>query len=430
MYRHRSNFIALTSFFLGLMALTSTSVQADLASVSLGELIDQSDRIVIGVVTDVAQGKTPGEQFAAIAVEQVLLGRRLKNLSLRGSSTDPSLPEFHEGTRLLAFIRAGQKKSDIFEPVAGELGVMAIGDAAVDVTRDIVTTILDLGESISLRDVRYSFRRDSPTPPPGLVGLLLEELTLGMTLDDAPLVHEMACDARGSFYPVPQLWAINRAGTLKLSEARPCLEGFVNDLTTDRGTLVAAIQALGDLGDPKSVLVLQSLLPETQPLPAVDDGDDGDVREDAALEDDDGDTEPDGREDPEDETLAEDEEAWLPEADAWEELEQDPPPDDDSSADGEFDGDANDWRPDPGLTDTALLALGKIGAPEAIPELHRLAMEGDTLALHSTAVHALGLIGTPDVHQALAEISAMHPDELIRDQARRTLERLQATQNR
>ena len=98
--------------------------------------------------------------------------------------------------------------------------------------------------------------------------------------------------------------------------------------------------------------------------------------------------------------------------------------------DGQPVWDADAWALDPGLTDAALLALGKIGSAEAIPELRRLAMEGGTLALHSTAVHALGLIGTPKVHQPLAEISETHPDELIREQAKWTLERLQATRNK
>ena len=428
MYRHRSNFIAMTSFFLGLMALTSAPVQAYQGLVPLGELIDQSDHILIGVVTKVAQGTTPGQQIAAIGVEEVLFGSALRRLSLMGSTTDPSHPEFHEGTRILAFLQATRQTGNL-EPVAGENGIIAVGDAAVAVTRDIVTTALDLGATIRLGDVQYGFRTENPAPPRVLVGSLLEELSLWVTPAEAPLVQEMACDTRGSFHPATQLWAIYRVGVLRLAEARPCLEGFVKDVRTDYGTLGAAIQALGDLGDPKSVLVLRSLLPETQPLPAVDDGDDGAVREDAAP-DDDGDTEPDGREDPEDETLAEDEEAWSSEADSWEELGQDPPPDDDSPVQGESYGDAHDWRPDPGLTDAALLALGKIGAPEAIPELRRLALEGDTLDFHSTAVHALGLIGTPEVHQPLAEISETHPDELIRDQAKRTLERLQATRNR
>ncbi len=101
MYRHRSNFIALTSFFLGLMALTSAPVQADQSLVPLGALIDQSDHILIGVVTKVSQGTTPGEQIAAIGVEEVFLGPELRQLTLTGSTTDPMRPQFHEGTRIL-----------------------------------------------------------------------------------------------------------------------------------------------------------------------------------------------------------------------------------------------------------------------------------------------------------------------------------------
>lgn len=76
---------------------------------------------------------------------------------------------------------------------------------------------------------------------------------------------------------------------------------------------------------------------------------------------------------------------------------------------------------DGGLSQSAVLAIGKLGDPSAVPDLMKLAKEGDDLALHSTAVHALGLIGGNRVIGALTEISKTHSNPLIREQAQETL---------
>ncbi|MGE0825681.1 MAG: HEAT repeat domain-containing protein [Candidatus Binatia bacterium] len=86
--------------------------------------------------------------------------------------------------------------------------------------------------------------------------------------------------------------------------------------------------------------------------------------------------------------------------------------------------DENDDDGDGGLRLAVVLAIGKIGDATAVPALQKLAQNGDDLALHSTAVHALGLIGPKSI-DALTEISKAHPSSLIRDQAQRTLERVQ-----
>jgi hypothetical protein len=76
------------------------------------------------------------------------------------------------------------------------------------------------------------------------------------------------------------------------------------------------------------------------------------------------------------------------------------------------------------VTLSAVLALGKLGDPSVAPELMRLARQGDDFALHSTIVHALGLIGGPRVTGALTAISRTHANPLIREQAQQTLERI------
>lgn len=73
---------------------------------------------------------------------------------------------------------------------------------------------------------------------------------------------------------------------------------------------------------------------------------------------------------------------------------------------------------------SAVLAAGKLRDPKAVPPLRTLALLGADLALHSTVVHALGLIGKGEALTVLDELAGAHPNALIRDQARRTRDRL------
>ena len=86
--------------------------------------------------------------------------------------------------------------------------------------------------------------------------------------------------------------------------------------------------------------------------------------------------------------------------------------------------DVNDDDADGGLSLAVILAMGKIGDSSVVPDLLKIAQNGDDLALHSTVVHALGLIGPKSI-AALTDISKNHPNQLIRAQAQRTLERVQ-----
>lgn len=79
---------------------------------------------------------------------------------------------------------------------------------------------------------------------------------------------------------------------------------------------------------------------------------------------------------------------------------------------------------DGGLTVSLVLALGKIRDPAAVPRLSGLAAGDEDLALHSTVVRALGLIGGAEAVSALTTISTTHPSPLVRELARQTLARL------
>jgi HEAT repeat protein len=94
-----------------------------------------------------------------------------------------------------------------------------------------------------------------------------------------------------------------------------------------------------------------------------------------------------------------------------------------AAAEGQ-DEDAGGRRNDGGLSLSAVLALGKIRDPRIVPDLTRLARKGGDFALHSTVVDALGLIGGRRVIGPLTSISRTHPNPLIRQQAKETLEQI------
>lgn len=77
---------------------------------------------------------------------------------------------------------------------------------------------------------------------------------------------------------------------------------------------------------------------------------------------------------------------------------------------------------DDGLREAAVLAAGKLGDDTAASKLLAVTENGDDLALHATAVHALGLIGEAASLAALGLIAAEHPDADIRQLAQEILE--------
>jgi hypothetical protein len=82
--------------------------------------------------------------------------------------------------------------------------------------------------------------------------------------------------------------------------------------------------------------------------------------------------------------------------------------------------DVTDPSRDGDLVMAAALALGKTRAAVAVAALGRLAQQSPDLALHSTVVHALGLIASADAQLELTRIASSHPHPLVRDQAERT----------
>ncbi len=229
---------------------------------------------------------------------------------------------------------------------------------------------------------------------------------------------------------------IRLAGLLAIAEARVCLERLA---TTPQGTYaVHAVEALGNFADPRSLQALLALIPTMPPRP---------FEEGTDKIDEDG---PGPDFDPEDE--------GVPKPDPWEdgdEVPPTPPPEDaidngrdEADDDVGEDDDANDGPTPPGdvvenddapydptddlfartadggLTEAAVLALGKLGESAAVTRLSALTREGDNLGLHSSVVVSLGLIASPPAKRELRAISEGHPNALVRTLARQTLQRL------
>ncbi len=79
---------------------------------------------------------------------------------------------------------------------------------------------------------------------------------------------------------------------------------------------------------------------------------------------------------------------------------------------------------DGGLAVSLVLAMGKLRDPAAVQRLLTVASGEEDLALHSTVVHALGLIGGTETAAALTVIGNGHPNALVRELARQALVRL------
>ena len=389
-----------------LALLMTAPLHADEGLIPLGQLIGQAEAILIGRVTETRP--VGGDQYLmTVAVEETLKGTPPESVQISASPVDsPYIEPLPAGVRILTFL-----EPRTLQPVAGEQGIqMLAGDGAVRVASEIVRTAIAKGTGLQLRDVAPYL--DSRERLLMLIGALLEELSAHVTpAADGTQLAQFACD--GSVMPAVQLWAIEQSGRLQIAAARPCLESLVRD-PRDRDLRIAAAVALGDLKMAESVPVLLTLI---APLPAHQTGsatgneelppvgpasDPEDVSSPVA--------------DPEEHgsgVAVDDERPGTPSTLPDGETEPDEVPSDDVLS----------RRADGGLSDAAVLALGKIGDPAAVPDLSRVAGEGDDLSLHSTVVVALGLIGGEPVLEPLTSISKSHPNELVRELAGQTLAR-------
>lgn len=395
-----------------LALLITAPLHADSGLIPLGQLMGRAEVILVGSVTETRPAGNGG-YLMTVAVEQTLKGTPPESVRIFASSVDPThIQPLSAGVRVLTFL-----EPRTLQPVGGEHGVMVLaGDGSVRVASEIVKTALAKGAALQLRDVAPYFS-SRETPPPALIGSLLEELSARVTpAADGAQLAQLACD--GSVLPAVQLWAIGQSGRLQIAAARPCLESLAGD-PANRATRIAAATALGDLKMAESVPVLLTLI---APLPGHQ------VSESTG-----------GEEMPPVPPASDPEDESSPVADPEERasgiaIDDERPGTPSSLPDGEVEPDnvpSDDIlsrRADGGLSDAAVLALGKIGDPSAVRDLSRVAGEGDDLSLHSTVVVALGLIGGEPVREPLASIRKSHPNELVRELAGQTLARLQTKQ--
>jgi hypothetical protein len=402
---------AISVVLLALQVCAPIAALADQAITPLGKLAGDASFIVIGGVSEVTSGPSPGAFVMAVEVEETLKGSGLSRFTLAGSDrNEDSVHRLSPGTTILAFLE--NPGPALAEPVSGEQGIVVVDETTLDDSREIVIRALQLGDGLRIGDFQDLMRKDSEAPP-ALLGSLTEELTLKLTPNDGALIGEMACDAGGVFLPAVQLWAIGQVGAQRFTEARSCLQGML-PIAEPRALSIASAEALGELGDRASVPALVTLLETLPSDPRLfpDRGGDSTVPTGNEDPEDDGDpvSDPDERSDPG-------------------ESEVTPPPTTPTEPDGQREPDdapredRGNRGADGGLAEAAILALGKIGDPAAVPLLFRIAREGDDLALHSTAVHALGLIGGATVRVPLLVLSLAHPNPLVREQAKQTIAR-------
>jgi hypothetical protein len=326
-------------------------MRGDSDVVALGVFIAESDAIVMGVVSRVtAIGAPGGAHLARIDVQQTFKGNRGGSIELAGNYRNADDAMFVEGVRVLAFLRGTR-------PVGAAAGIVEIADdgAARQAATIVTRALRNQRAPANYRDL---FLRSGMRVPRPLLASLLEELTGRLTPRDNGFLVEAACDRGDAYLPAVRGWAIAQAGRRRLADARLCLESAA--VSGSDGRFVGeALDALGDLGDARSVPALLTLVNDAM-------------------------------------RASQSEVA----------------------------------RAKGGALPNVVLALGKIGDATAVPMLLELAQRGNGLALDSTVVHALGLIGTPGVDPALDTIGREHSNPQIRDQARTTLQQLRLSRTR
>jgi hypothetical protein len=410
-----ARFLAVGVSALALALLSATTVRADRAAVPLGELVARSNHVVIGVVRETLRGTEPGAVIMHVTVEETLSGPALATFSLRHSPRDPDAPAVLEpGTRVLAFLeRLPFAGAAVLAPVGGEQGVVSLQEDHASSARMLALRAVDRKGALTLGDVQ-DLLRNRPLPRP-LVGSLLQDLSPRVSRTDAAAVTELVCDPESRVLPAVQDWAMRRVSALGARGARPCLEAFARD-RANRNRALAAIEALGDLKDAESAAPLRAELEALQGerlTPAVGDS----APPPTTGPSNDPEDEADPQADPEEGASRRG--VLGPRA-----IPRPLPNDSPAERDGEVEPDDASDEASVGtdaLAVAAALALGKLGDAAAVPELARVAWLGHDFALHSTAVHALGLIGGASVREPLEAIARNHPDPLVRAQARDTL---------
>jgi hypothetical protein len=318
---------------------------ADAEMPRLGALLNSASLVVIGVAHDVqSSGREAVITFDVIAG---LTAGAPARVTVRARTDDPEGAQYAPGVRKLLFLRtpAGTSVAE-FEPVDPAAGVIEIAHGgAVAMTLAILRAAA--APAVRLADVRAALQASPAPPPRPLVQTLLAEIASHLSPADRIGVVDLACSADGEYLPAARLWAIEQAGLARLGGARRCLEALA---TRDERTLqLAAVEALGDLGEPGTGNVLLEVLERAR---------------------------------------------------------------------------ASSRRADE-LALATVLALGKLRDPAAAAPVAALIDPARVdVALDTTVIHALGLIGSADARQSLERIRSTHASPLIRDQARRTAEAL------
>lgn len=385
--------------------------RADFAIVPIHELIGSSSIVAIGTVISVEPAKfPPGSFLMHVDVEETILGVEVDRLLLPASNFDPLLPAVQDvGMKLLVFVPDGNA-------TITEANVIPLVHPPEPVL-ELVRTVAESGAQLLLPAVQKFLVLGSGVPPELLGSLLqtLREAGAGGGPHVSVLL-QMACTSAEMYRMEAQLFAIGELGDHGVKDASDCLQTTALQ-SENLARRIAAVEALGNLRDPDAVEPLLTLIP---PLPP------GTI---AGLRGDEDFATP-SADDPEDESNISRDPDEGREADGGAEDEDgvEVIPGDEADGERELDfapsDDAMISRDEAGLIDAAVLALGKIGSTKAVPDLFKLAREGDDLALHSSVVVALGLIGGNEVRGPLSSISKTHPNELVRALASQTLARL------
>ncbi|MEO0423803.1 MAG: HEAT repeat domain-containing protein [Pseudomonadota bacterium] len=420
------------STLLALAATTTTPALAEWRTTDLDDLMNASTNIAIADVVNVAPGVEPGSQIATLTLRSAFKGNPEPSFKLAGAERDPAMVHFESGRTVIAFFN--DIPGEPGEVVAMDQGVATIVPAQANATNALLQLVQDKGANLRISDTLQYLQAGNPRVPRAMLAALLSQLDGSATLQDASAIRRLACRPQ-DFQPPAAFLGIRLTGLLAIQNARACLERHA---TTPSGAYaIEAVSALGNFADPRSLQPLLSLIPQGSPTPFPEGtdpqeqdgpGPDFDPEEegvptpDPREESDDLPPRPtpedaidNGRDEPDDD-VSEDDDAND---------EQNPPGNVEEIDDAPYDTDDESPRHhDGGLTSAAVLALGQLADPTAVPRIAAIAREGDNLGLHSTVVHALALIASDRARRELGAIATGHPNPIVRTSAQQALQRL------
>ena len=214
---------------------------------SLMDIVPRSNLIVAGNVSSVTQ--STNTQLAGITINRVFHGRPETEVSVYGSISDPELPNFEQGERVLLFLEAGRGGN--YSVVRGAAGKFTFGAGQESIVSDIAGEYSRYRKSQDVPDRTLHYQNLKrwvalgSMPDALLAGFIHELESAYDDVDDPQWIEEVLNNDEVN--PLTTKWAIRTVGRHKMNQFSGKIKEFAD---SDKRYLRAeAVHALGALND-------------------------------------------------------------------------------------------------------------------------------------------------------------------------------------